>query len=384
MKGKEIIKRSGGITLIALVITIIVLLILAGVTIATLTGDNGLLSKAATAKNTSTEVKVIEKIKLAYQDYYLGQHTNPGYTFQNAVDKMFGEGVATVTESNDVYKVTFTNGKKYTFNALTKEVAELEEIWTQNETTVTNTKTGQVLEVGDTVYYDSGVAAYEGIGDNQGKWGILGAEDGKLLIMSKQHVGTVELNEKEGCINGSTLLNNACSSFKNSSYADSARSVKVEDINRITGFDDIPSPAENTHSFTLVNGKVSKDGKVPSRWPSTVFEDINGKTLPDDSPILVTGNYYTYKLEEKISERSKSYNLLYAPRYWLNSPYTQVFEGSAMWGFLTVTDFVTSDDGMWYSDGFGNSISNGVRAVVSLKFNIKLSGSSSTGWTISE
>ena len=39
MKGKK------GITLIALVITIVVLLILAGVTIATLTGDNGLLQK---------------------------------------------------------------------------------------------------------------------------------------------------------------------------------------------------------------------------------------------------------------------------------------------------------------------------------------------------
>lgn len=33
-------KRNSGITLIALVITIIVLLILAGVTVATLTGDN--------------------------------------------------------------------------------------------------------------------------------------------------------------------------------------------------------------------------------------------------------------------------------------------------------------------------------------------------------
>lgn len=37
---KEIKTRNRGITLIALVITIIVLLILAGVTIATLTGDN--------------------------------------------------------------------------------------------------------------------------------------------------------------------------------------------------------------------------------------------------------------------------------------------------------------------------------------------------------
>ena len=34
------LKRKNGITLIALVITIIVLLLLAGVTIATLTGDN--------------------------------------------------------------------------------------------------------------------------------------------------------------------------------------------------------------------------------------------------------------------------------------------------------------------------------------------------------
>ena len=38
------IKTTNGITLIALVITIIVLLILAGVTIATLTGENGILT----------------------------------------------------------------------------------------------------------------------------------------------------------------------------------------------------------------------------------------------------------------------------------------------------------------------------------------------------
>ena len=42
---KKIKRREKGITLIALVITIIVLLILAGVTIATLTGDNRNLNK---------------------------------------------------------------------------------------------------------------------------------------------------------------------------------------------------------------------------------------------------------------------------------------------------------------------------------------------------
>ena len=43
-------KANKGITLIALVITIIVLLILAAISIATLTGENGLLTKASTAK----------------------------------------------------------------------------------------------------------------------------------------------------------------------------------------------------------------------------------------------------------------------------------------------------------------------------------------------
>ena len=42
--------KINGITLIALVITIIVLLILAGVTIATLTGDNGIIGKARRSK----------------------------------------------------------------------------------------------------------------------------------------------------------------------------------------------------------------------------------------------------------------------------------------------------------------------------------------------
>jgi hypothetical protein len=50
--------------LIALVITIIVLLILAGVTIATLTGDNGLLTKAGNAKQANEEATAIEKIKV--------------------------------------------------------------------------------------------------------------------------------------------------------------------------------------------------------------------------------------------------------------------------------------------------------------------------------
>lgn len=58
-------RKEKAITLIALVITIIVLLILAGVSIATLTGQNGLLTKANTAKIKQSHAQVEEAIKLA-------------------------------------------------------------------------------------------------------------------------------------------------------------------------------------------------------------------------------------------------------------------------------------------------------------------------------
>lgn len=55
--------KNRGITLIALVITIIVLLILAGVTIATLTGENGILTRAADAAERTEKANVIEQVQ---------------------------------------------------------------------------------------------------------------------------------------------------------------------------------------------------------------------------------------------------------------------------------------------------------------------------------
>ena len=62
-------RKNQGITLIALVITVIVLLILAGVTIATLTGDNGILTRAQEAKNKTEQAqKEEEDILSSYED----------------------------------------------------------------------------------------------------------------------------------------------------------------------------------------------------------------------------------------------------------------------------------------------------------------------------
>ncbi len=61
---KRLNKKERGITLIALVITITVLLILAGVSIAMLTGDNGILTEASNAKIETVWGTIKEQIKL--------------------------------------------------------------------------------------------------------------------------------------------------------------------------------------------------------------------------------------------------------------------------------------------------------------------------------
>ena len=62
--------KQKGITLIALIITIIVLLILAAVSIASLTGENGILKKAQTAGEKTNEAKAKEKVQLAVMGSY--------------------------------------------------------------------------------------------------------------------------------------------------------------------------------------------------------------------------------------------------------------------------------------------------------------------------
>lgn len=59
-------KRNSGITLIALVITIVILLILATISIVMLTGENGILTKATRAKKQAIIGEEKEQITLAY------------------------------------------------------------------------------------------------------------------------------------------------------------------------------------------------------------------------------------------------------------------------------------------------------------------------------
>ncbi len=104
------LKNNKGITLIALVITIIVLLILAGVSIALVTGDNGLLKQATRA---GAETQVAEAREMAIMDvnaliaqYYEERYVNKqasGTTLEDNAKEYVVANLGTVAATRGDY-----------------------------------------------------------------------------------------------------------------------------------------------------------------------------------------------------------------------------------------------------------------------------------------
>ncbi len=101
-------KNQKGITLIALVITIIVLLILAGVTIAMLTGENGILNKATGAVSDTEKATAEEAIKMeVYNNIATNEGTFDLNTFTSiTTNSDYEYAVGDATESKRVVTVT--------------------------------------------------------------------------------------------------------------------------------------------------------------------------------------------------------------------------------------------------------------------------------------
>ena len=107
-------RREKGITLIALVITIIVLLILAGVTIATLTGDNGILGKANDAKMQTEQAKEDENLKIAIAGSY---GTDGKLNLKDLKDNLANQGID-YDKNNTGFPLEVTvNGEKKKIDA---------------------------------------------------------------------------------------------------------------------------------------------------------------------------------------------------------------------------------------------------------------------------
>ena len=171
-KLKEQLKTNKGITLIALVITIIVLLILAGVTIATLTGDNGILTKAQNAKEKNAQKTVEEQINLAVQ----ASRINEGLVIDKDIleQELTNNGIEITKSENDELPWTVKkDGYVYTIS----ENGEVKE------------KEGIAITTGDTEILK---------GSTEGKKVSAQILSGETGTIKWEHTGNITLSATEG------------------------------------------------------------------------------------------------------------------------------------------------------------------------------------------
>ena len=136
-----------GITLIALVITIIVLLILAAVSIATLTGENGILTRANDAKTQTEEAKEDELRRLTALEAatnledttYIDNSTEEEKTVtipaETAVSQVEGENTL-----KDGLVIIDKNGNEWVWIEVPKSIYDNEEYYTNGATKPTSSE----------------------------------------------------------------------------------------------------------------------------------------------------------------------------------------------------------------------------------------------------
>ena len=152
METKQKLKmKNRGITLIALVITIIILLILAAVTIAALSGDNGILSNAARAKQETEKVEVLEQIRL---DIYGEMADNGGIDPTEADIERIADNYGDISGSTFADKILTTEKGSYEI--------KLSDIWTAGSSTQdpidppsTTLQPGEIATAERNEYYDA-------------------------------------------------------------------------------------------------------------------------------------------------------------------------------------------------------------------------------------
>ena len=107
-------KEMKGITLVALVVTIVVLLILAGVSINTVLEDNGIITKAKEAAETTRQASAEEDMNRLVLEYELAQSDE---TFEDFLKEKVNEGRINGTTDNGDGTITISkkvDGKDYT------------------------------------------------------------------------------------------------------------------------------------------------------------------------------------------------------------------------------------------------------------------------------
>ena len=304
---KERKKQQNGITLVALVITIIILLILAGISISVLT-NQGLFTQAQNAKNL-TEEKTAEENEILKN--YLEQ--------MNAIIGGTSGGGGSQTLASKVQPgdyVTYTPDPAGTAAILTE----------------LGTYSGSTANTSSTLTQEEGL-----------KWRVLDVVGGKVRLISATPTTKLTLSGAKGYNNAVYLLDKTCKTlYSKTGYSEKVQNLKIEDVQDYLTYD--YTQYENSYVDTGKYGGT-KEYTSNKNYPNLFATektgwvdgtkgtelDLSEQTTPLDATstlagtsIKITQTYWKKKMAESDFTNPIYYNLFInngSPysTYWMSS-----------------------------------------------------------------
>ena len=416
IKTSEELKRKNysnqtGITLIALVVTIVVLLILAGVSLNAIFSENGLINRAKDAQDKMDEATqndldsinslnewIDGKINGTTGETVEGQEGSLLAMYQKAQKENCDNADGQCNDATHLHIGDYVDYKNPTSG--TAEVIS-------TETGVYGNDSNGNATVNITQTYTLSTTK------NNVKWRVLGidSETGGLKLIAADPIerdanpalltavsadsedNLLYLNGAESYVYGPTAMNKIGAMYLNSTYATKARSATMDDVNEITG---VTTPEEiKKVNFLTAQGAQQygtsfsfKDQYTPKLWLEI------GKKADATKAITVDGDgegtkgvtgyaYYVNSTNAEIPSvkmtNTRAYDLLFkgadAKPYWLASRGVLAFSEGAGFGPAVV---VLDDDGIFavidfnFFNSAGREDDDGlaVRPVVILKTDV--------------
>ena len=357
-------KTEKGITLVALVVTIVVLLILAGVSINLVLGNNGIIAKAKDAETKSAE---------ASQNDLKGM---------NALTEEMNNAIGEKPKV-DLSKYKIGDYVNYTYDTAENYV-------------LTSATCGSSSNPADGIPQTAGL-----------KWRILNIDEanGTVDLISENPTGTsVYFSNILGYNNGPYLMNEICKAqYSNKSLGVNARSINLLDMEKhLTAagiaarnaysnnvkYGTTKTYTSNTKYPSLYAGQKGAGVNVAEANASTIAQpDITkgndpyeeskaiAKTEPTTdntsgtgNPLTVTQSYYNISINS--TNYGDAYKVLSnSTWYWVASRYVYTNSDYAYFG-LRLADTITGGNDMFSSNGNTYNNINRLRPVVSLSSSI--------------
>ena len=356
-------KENKGITLVALVITIIILLILAGITISSLT-NTGLFAKAKEARDKTqnaaeNQAKTLNEYEDELNKYISG---TTGEKAEKLADKVkVGDYVSYIpdTVSNTDTKYTTLISNLETYSGSTANT--------------TSTLTQENL-----------------------KWRVLDIQNGQVRLISETPTTSkIELYGYNGYNNAVKLLDDTCSTlYNNSKLASKVQNLKIEDITKY-----MPTqPTEDTTPYSptnkyypeillkekgqTVNGTAGRELDV-----SEQTEYINQTTKPQVSSWTLKKTYWSQTMNNTDSFTDSKYYKLFINNvsnystYWMSSRCIDAYSDLAGFNVHIVGNgnINTEPNSLCNSLGSERSCAYAFRPVITLNSNVQaISGDGTT------